>query len=682
MDGLRAAADQPANNESGDAVFVEKGQVVDWLVLGPFSVADSSQNFDDDPLSGEASVEPRVDQATAGKIWKLTKSTADDPMEFGTAGLPWLDLAKVVGFERNQVAYAHTYLFSPRGGEVVAVCDHGQGMKAWLNGEVVYRQPQRAIMLGAYPGLSGHELHHRLDRSPQFRMKLRVGWNRLLLKLSTSHVDGHKDMQCCLRLMDPPDVKYDTKNIRWMTELPARSTSTPILVGERLFVMAEPDELLCLDKLSGKVLWQAAVNYYEALTADEKKAKPVFAERVDPLVAELRQSFNRTPQARAPGELNSQPRDNAHASGLRLNDDDGDKRIDLRRKIQETLIGIDEARFRVNANDHFEAHFGIVGATMPTPVSDGESVFVWCNTGVAACYDLNGQRRWIRRIEADHLSYGASPALADGVLAVFLEALFGLDAKTGKQLWKQHRVKQNLGGMLATRVGGEAVFITQPGEIIRPRDGKLLFRPRDGAAGASGWAPGVVIGNKLFQTNYGIKQVTLFDLSQCGGDNWQPTNLATIQTTDELNHNKKGGWLDRSTAGSPLVHEGLIYQVDMYGQLCVMGVESAKMLHSRDLKLNGLMHYNAVPVAASITLVGKHLLVVDNQGTTVVLEPGEQAREVRRNVIATQLVRRFPIPGQETLSYSPPLADGDRLYLRGERFLYCIAPEGSSASVR
>ena len=37
----------------------------------------------------------------------------------------------------------------------------------------------------------------------------------------------------------------------------------------------------------------------------------------------------------------------------------------------------------------------------------------------------------------------------------------------------------------------------------------------------------------------------------------------------------------------------------------------------------------------------------------------------------TQLDRR-PLPAQETLAYAPPIADGDRLYLRGERYLYCI----------
>jgi hypothetical protein len=36
------------------------------------------------------------------------------------------------------------------------------------------------------------------------------------------------------------------------------------------------------------------------------------------------------------------------------------------------------------------------------------------------------------------------------------------------------------------------------------------------------------------------------------------------------------------------------------------------------------------------------------------------------------LERWWPIPAQETTGYSPPVTDGSRLYIRGERYLYCI----------
>jgi len=96
------------------------------------------------------------------------------------------------------------------------------------------------------------------------------------------------------------------------------------------------------------------------------------------------------------------------------------------------------------------------------------------------------------------------------------------------------------------------------------------------------------------------------------------------------------------------------------------------MLYRREMELQGFMHYNSVPVAASPTLVGGHVVLLDNQGTALLVTPGPEAKVVARNRIATQLDRRWPIPAQETLSYAPPIVDGDRLYLRGEAYLYCI----------
>ena len=87
------------------------------------------------------------------------------------------------------------------------------------------------------------------------------------------------------------------------------------------------------------------------------------------------------------------------------------------------------------------------------------------------------------------------------------------------------------------------------------------------------------------------------------------------------------------------------------------------------------MHYNSVPVAASPTLIGKHIFLCDNQGTTVVIEPGREFKEVARNRLDTVLDRHLPLPAQETLTYSPPITDGSLIFLRGERYLYGIGGE-------
>ncbi|MDB5390684.1 MAG: hypothetical protein JWM11_6330, partial [Planctomycetaceae bacterium] len=386
-------------------------------------------------------------------------------------------------------------------------------------------------------------------------------------------------------------------------------------------------------------------NYYEALTAAEKQALPALATQVDPLVASLKSEPDRL------------------------------RRMGLRNQIQQALVKLDPQRFELQTDGHFAAHFGIVGFTMPSPVSDGRHVYVWCGLGVAACYDLEGHRQWITRVPTGPLEYGSSPALADGILAVFLGKLHGLDAATGELKWTQPRVNKNIAAVLATTFAGRQVFVTQLGEVVRPSDGTVIFRPRGASSGDGGcWAPPVILGDLMYSGKYGVKQLSLYDFSKVSGDVWKPELKTTIELNLPREHSLRpdGGWLDRSTAGSPLVHKGLAYMVDIYGWLYVVDLSNGETVYYHDLRLNGLMHYNAVPVAASATLIGAHIVVFDNQGSTVVFEPGRKFKEIARNRIETQLARPWPIPGQETLAYAPPIADGDCLYLRGERYLYCI----------
>src|SRR5262249_31098809 len=166
-------------------------------------------------------------------------------------------------------------------------------------------------------------------------------------------------------------------------------------------------------------------------------AKAAFAAQIDPLVVRLAKEGDRV------------------------------RRVRLRAEIQKALVKIDPAKFRVAGSGHFESHFGIVGFTMPTPVSDGKHIYVWSGMGVAACFDLDGTRRWITRIEADEINYGSSPALADGVLVVFQNGLYGLDARSGKLLWEQRRVRYNVGAVLGCTLAGRPAVVTQRGDVVR-----------------------------------------------------------------------------------------------------------------------------------------------------------------------------------------------------------------------
>lgn len=638
---LRASADRP-DQEGSLGAPLEKGIIRDWLVLGPFTVNDSVLDFKQAHVVEERGAPSRGDKVGL-LTWQPFKAPHDDRWAFGPASPPFADLAAVVGgFKPNQFAYAHVYLHTPKGGTVRAVVDHMFGMKAWLDGKEVYAAPERRINLGSYYALSRVEFGtDAVVPSPRFDLDLKPGWNRLLLRISTLNREDKSwnQQSFLLRLMDLPTVAYENKNILWMTELPQRSNATPIVVGDRLFVMAEPDELLCLDKQTGKILWTVPNNYYDTLTPAERDANPAFGKTVEPLLAQIKKEA------------------------------DFAKRLKLRAEVKKALAAIDEDRFAWRADGHFEAHFGIVGFTSPAPVSDGKHVWVWCGNGVAACYDRDGKRQWITRVNASELSYSSSPALADGTLAVFLGRLVGLDANTGRIRWEQKKIRDCSGAILAATIANVPVFLVSAGHIVRARDGHVLYRERTPQAGA--WGPPVILGNRIYLSRYGARNLLVLDFDGVSGDQWLPKR-SEMEAPAGVPRSPDGKGRDRSTPASPLVVDDLVYTVDIYSTLYVFDVKAKKLLYHQDTELNGLFHYNAVPVAASPTLIGNHIVIQDNQGTALVLEPGRTFKQVGKNRLATQLERWWPIPAQETTGYSPPVSDQDRLYIRGERYLYCI----------
>src|SRR4051812_46242034 len=69
----------------------------------------------------------------------------------------------------------------------------------------------------------------------------------------------------------PPLHWSETTGIAWKTPLPARGGATPVLVGDRLFVTAEPDELLALSVSDGHILWQRHATVLDALSEADRK---------------------------------------------------------------------------------------------------------------------------------------------------------------------------------------------------------------------------------------------------------------------------------------------------------------------------------------------------------------------------------------------------------------------------
>lgn len=325
-------------------------------------------------------------------------------------------------------------------------------------------------------------------------------------------------------------------NIVWKTTMPGWVNSEPIVVGDLVFTHAEPNQLVCVDANSGKILWTRATNPYAAegspvkdpeqmqtlhaiyqVLADFKRYFstnqspsnwPVLKEhctifaatviprlaielkKVDPTgnyadaVAKTATAYNTA--ATAFNDAKPKP----DTRGLPFETKDCDVLCGAVSRRMSELGGFGKGRA-------FDVPWGsMIGWMMSVPVSDGRRVYTSLGQGALACYDLTGKllwSRWTPELLDKGRSYSVqSPLLVDGVVVSMLQGakeLVAFDAITGKDAWRAPTKGDydKFGSKSGYFVGSHGVMalkgsdgkpinviITTLCNIIRAKDGKSL----------------------------------------------------------------------------------------------------------------------------------------------------------------------------------------------------------------
>lgn len=415
-----------------------------------------------------------------------------------------------------------------------------------------------------------------------------------------------------------PVVEWSaTKNVVWKTKMPSWSNSTPVLVGDRIFVCSEPATLVCVNAKDGSILWQKPNTYDDILSAEERakaheevaKARAIEA-RLRPLKEELR---------KATEEL----RKDRENQAVKKKTDELKQQVAAVEKELEAV-----STYLVPKTNSAN------GYSTCTPVTDGTSVFVVFGTGVVAAYDLEGNRKWARLLEKPTDAYGhsASPVLAGDVLIVHILDVTGLDKATGKTIW-QTPAPPKWGSPVVTTVGDTIVVITPMGDIVRVSDGKLLATK---VASLEYCAP-IVSDNIAYFVESGGKAVQLSPTADGG------VTTKVLWTTTP----KK----DRYYA-SPVLHNGLLYAITQAAHFSVIDAATGKVVYEKELQFGRAQTY------PSVTLGGDYIFLSRESGTTVVFKPGKEPQQVAENQLET--------------FRSCPVFIGKRMYVRTTGHLYCI----------
>ena len=388
----------------------------------------------------------------------------------------------------------------------------------------------------------------------------------------------------------PPTTWSDSQNVKWKAELPGPGTSSPILVGDRVF-------LTC---------WTG----YGAT-----KGKPTFSREL--LCVD-----------RATGRL----------------------------KWTRTLAG-------ETPPDHFEGYLPEHGYASHTPASDGEKVFVYFGRGGAAAFDLDGKQLWHVKLgnDANGKNWGsaASPVLHGNLVILTASeeahALIALDKSSGREVWRApgSALEYVFGTpLLAGPAAQPDLVLALPDELwaLNPDTGKLRWFASTGLPGNI--APSVVTGDGAVYAFGGFPQLGAIAVKLGGkGD---------VTGTHQLWRTR-----DSSYVPTPVLHEGRLFVVTDQGFALCLDAKSGELLFKERLPGASATGRGGKPFYASAVLAGGNFYAVSRRNGTFVIEAKPQFKLVARNTLASD----------STQFNATPALGGKELFLRSDKFLYCLATQ-------
>lgn len=273
------------------------------------------------------------------------------------------------------------------------------------------------------------------------------------------------------------------------------------------------------------------------------------------------------------------------------------------------------------------------------------------------CYTVDGEHKWSRQLGEltmrNGFGEGSSPTLVDDKVLLPWDhegqsRLYALDMKTGDTIWKADRNDE-------PSCWATPLVVEHAGRKQVIMNGQTCARAYDLDTGEELWRCGgqtqrpvasAVADNGLVFVGSGHRGSFLGAFRLDGRGDIEGTSSVVWSVNR-----------DTPDIASPLLSDGRIYfHKGKTGILSCFDAATGEP-HYR-AERTGLRSIYASPVAA-----GGHVYLSDRSGKTVVIEDAEQFKVVAENDLG------------ETID-ATPAPDGNELFIRGEKHLFCIAEEG------
>lgn len=298
-----------------------------------------------------------------------------------------------------------------------------------------------------------------------------------------------------------------------------------------------------------------------------------------------------------------------------------------------------------------------------SPVSDGTRVFFHFGSFGTWCLDRDGNTVWERQLGQLQVKHGhgegASPALHAGILVINADHegdsfVIALDGATGDELWRNPRDEPTS--------WSTPLIVEHEGRVQVIVPGTNRIRAYDLSDGSQIWECGGMSSNIVATPVAGDGMVFI-------GCSYEFRVMMGIRLTGaegDITDTDNVVWQVRERTPyvpSPLLVDGSLYYLRHYQNIVTRLDSATGEEQIPPFRLSGLRDIYASPVAAA-----GRIYITDRDGTTMVISHAGDARNNPPRLLAANRL-------DDSISASLAVA-GNQLFIRGEKFLYCIAESG------
>jgi outer membrane protein assembly factor BamB len=290
------------------------------------------------------------------------------------------------------------------------------------------------------------------------------------------------------------------------------------------------------------------------------------------------------------------------------------------------------------------------GYASSTPAADAAGVYCYFGKSGAVAFDHDGNERWRSDLGSDVHEWGsaASPVLYGDLVIINASvegrSIVALDKKTGKEVWREPGNREdawNTPILVPLKSGRTELALAMGGKILGldPKTGKQLWFCRTDI----GWymVPGLVTADDVIYAVGGRSGITSMAV-RAGGQ-------GEVTRSHRLWTSKKG-----SNVSSPIIHEGHLYWMnDVLGIAYSAVAATGEVVHEERVSSG---------IYSSPVLAEGRLYYVARNGRTHVLSAKPKFEQLATNDLGEQRI----------IFNSSPAVAGGRLYLRTDKYLYCI----------